>query len=133
MNLALIPTPSSPRETQALDEFRQRTPPEPIAPTRLERQHSIIDQDAHIVPPGAATLQFLKVGARGEGHRPRGGIPMGLRGGLHRSVGEWIRAVVEAHGAEDRRHVVVVAEVGVKGGLFAEGESGARRVQGVIG
>lgn len=57
---------------------------------------------------------------------------MRLRGCLDRSVGEWARAVVQAHGAEYCGHVVVVAEVGVKGGLFAEGEGGARGVQGVV-
>lgn len=57
---------------------------------------------------------------------------MRLRGCLDRSVGEWIRGIVETHGAEYCSHIIVVAKIGIKGGLFAEGKSGARGVQGVI-
>lgn len=75
--------------------------------------------------------ELLEIRARRKRHGVRGRIPVRLRGGLDRRVGQLAGGVVESHGEEDGGHIVVVAEVGVQGA--AQGEGRRVLVQRAVG
>ena len=115
LHKAPIPQASRARKTQTLNKSTQLAATQPIPTALLKRLHAIIDNDPHkLIRSLPTALQLLKVCPGSKRSGPSSAVASRVLGLNDSIVGQGRGGVVQSHGGEDGRHVVVVGEVRVQ-------------------